>query len=68
MKGVEIQNFGEIEKCDEIINIYEQEPYSGKSIRSYEETYYPRNENTMRERNGYKCSSDRIVLEMRNVN
>ena len=41
MKGVEIQNFGEIEKCDEIINIYEQSPVQ-KSIRSYEETYYPR--------------------------
>ena len=40
MKGVEIQNFGEIEQYDEIINIYEQSPVQ-KSIRSYEETYYP---------------------------
>ena len=30
MKGVEIQNFGEIEKCDEIINIYEQSPVREK--------------------------------------
>lgn len=46
MKGVEIQNFGEIEKCDEIINIYEQSPVQ-KSIRSYEETYYPRNQDAL---------------------
>lgn len=46
MKGVEIQNFGEIEKCDEIINIYEQSPVQ-KSIRSYEETYYPRNQEAL---------------------
>ena len=46
MKGVEIQNFGEIEKCDKIINIYEQSPVQ-KSIRSYEETYYPRNQEAL---------------------
>ena len=46
MKGVEIQNFGEIEKCDQIINIYEQSSVQ-KNIRSYEETYYPRNQEAL---------------------
>ena len=43
MKGVEIQNFGEIEKYDEIINIYEQGTVQ-RSIRGYKKTYYPKNQ------------------------
>lgn len=47
MKGVEIRNFGEIEKGDEIINIYEQGVVQ-KNIRNYEANNYPKSEENLK--------------------
>lgn len=48
MKGVEIKDFGEVDKCSEIINIYEQGDVQ-KSIRNYEKTNYHQSSKSLKD-------------------
>lgn len=65
MKGIEIQDLGDVSNCDEVINLYEESPVQ-KSIRSYEKKYYPKEKEALAEETDINVLRTELFLDAEN--
>lgn len=65
MKGVEIKNFGELEKCEKIIDIYENS-FVQKSIRNYQQEHYPKEQLELKQEQDINILRTEMFLDAEN--